>query len=76
MAAQAVTEAAAPREADDAAALATWFREADRDGDGVVNAVEAQRFFARCAPPLSQRALARAGFASMHRLVEFDLGGG
>jgi hypothetical protein len=47
------------RDADAAVTtLRKWFTAADRDADGVVNGVEAQRFFARCEPPLSQRSLA------------------
>jgi hypothetical protein len=39
--------------------LSFWFREADRDGDGAVSGVEAQRFFARSQPAVAQRALAK-----------------
>jgi hypothetical protein len=48
------------RDADAAdATLRKWFAAADRDADGMVSGVEAQRFFARCEPQLSQRNLAK-----------------
>jgi EH domain-containing protein 1 len=67
MAPQAVAEAEAARGGGDVEATLSawfamvqdWFRIADKDCDGVVSGVEAQRFFARCEPPLPQRALAQ-----------------